>query len=247
MKIRNTHYKFKKTVGKRTQKLVMSLCFLLIVGSVTSPHAIAQNLEAGEDPLLPPEVVPLDPSVFAKPVQSQSQSRANEMVPTESGGAPGLSGNSNASISAQEYRKAAFDSLMNQDKAMPFSLPQYSSQKLEMIQTQMENQGNNMGLSPLMTPRFDGSLAQSDSIRSGQMENFAPAYSQTLAGSVRNPVAYRPSRLAGFSHAVSLASLFGLSALSGVYAGRRSPYGYYGLGLMGLGLANYGFRNGFRF
>jgi hypothetical protein len=65
--------------------------------------------------------------------------------------------------------------------------------------------------------------------------------SQTLSGGVKSPNVGKPSQLNGIKHTLGLASSFG----GGIMTGVSSPGGLYSLGLMGVGLTNYGLSNSF--
>jgi len=108
------------------------------------------------------------------------------------------------------------------------------------------------GLTPGAGPNSNPQgLGQSGWITPQQQNNgqAVPAQSQMLSGGVQNQVPQMANRQgAGYSHNVSALSGFGLSALGMGMALRGSPSALYGsTGLTGVGLLNYGFRNGFRF
>jgi hypothetical protein len=78
----------------------------------------------------------------------------------------------------------------------------------------------------------------------------APAQSQTLSGQAQQQSYPKknsgPSKLAGAARMASLATMFGSGALTGALMTRgASPMGFYGPGLMGASMMNYGMRSGF--
>ncbi len=205
-----------------------------------------------QESLLPPEVVPLDPQVASKMSQTQAATRAlGNNFDTQS--APGLvqAGGNTSTVpaglplstgqSAQDFRQAAFNSLMGQPVA-PVA-PQVNP-NLQMMQAQM-------GQAPGMTPQMSGQAGQSAWVTPGltapgMASNQAAGgmQSQTLSGGVKNPEIGRPSKLSKLSHGVGLATMIG----SGVFVGAamsRNPSSMFSTGLFGLGLANYAMRNGF--
>ncbi len=196
-----------------------------------------------QESLLPPEVVPLDPQVASKMSQTQAATRAlGNNFDTQS--APGLvqAGGNTSTVpaglplstgqSAQDFRQAAFNSMMCQP--VTAAAPQVNP-NLQMMQGQM-------GQAPGMTPQAGQSAWVTPGMTAANQTGVG-VQSQTLSGGVRNPEIGRPSKLSKLSHGVGLATMIG----SGVFVGAamsRNPASMYSTGLFGLGLANYAFRNG---
>jgi hypothetical protein len=201
--------------------------------------ATAAGLGLDQDSLLPPEVVPLDPSVASRMSQSQAQSRAADMNASAPGlsNTPGLSNGSPGQapaapgMTAQEFRKAAFDSLYNQGTLPPSALNQNPS--LQAMQGQM---GQMPGQNPM-----NGQLHQSTWSGQGVPQQ------QTLTGSVSQPK--QNNKLKKVSHVLNTATALGGGVLVGalMFRGASSPSAALGMGLLGAGVLNYGLRNAFRF
>lgn len=244
---------YAKDTTKNNQRAManaaLSLTLVLGMFAANMPVASAQGMGPDQESLLPPEVVPLDPQVASKMTQSQAASRAvGSNIDTQS--APGLvaSGGSNnvpaglplsTGQSAQDFRQAAFNSLMGQ-QVTPAAPP--VNPNLQMMQGQM-------GQAPGMTQPLSGQTGQSAWVTPGLTStgmsgnSSGGMQSQTLSGGVKNPEIGRPSKLSKLSHGVGLATMLG----SGIFVGAamsRNPASMYSTGLFGLGMANYAFRNG---
>lgn len=202
-----------------------------------------------QESLLPPEVVPLDPQVATKMSQTQAASRAMSSTDAVPGMAPGAGSNNipaglpaAATQSPQDFRQAAFNNLMGQPVA-PAAPP--VNPNLQMMQAQMApgmNQAPGMaqqgqvGQSAWVTPGLNQS-GMSPNQAAGGMQ------SQTLSGGVKNPEIGRPSKLSKLSHGIGLATMLGSGVVVGA-AMSRNPASLYSTGLFGLGVAQYGLRNG---
>jgi hypothetical protein len=124
-----------------------------------------------------------------------------------------------------------FDKLMGQSPVTP----QISNPNLQMMQGQMgqmpsaqqPNQSQFGGNAPGTAP---GMIA----------DNPGQTQSQTLSGGVKSPNTNKPSKLAGLSHTLGMATSFGAAGMSGA----SSSQGLYSLGLMGVSLLNMGMRSG---
>lgn len=231
-------------------KVALSLTLILGMFAANMSAAGAQGMGPDQESLLPPEVVPLDPQVATKMSQSQAATRAvGNNFDTQS--TPGLVSNGSSSTvpaglplstgqSAQDFRQAAFNSLMGQ-QVTPAAPP--VNPNLQMMQAQM-------GQAPGMTQPLNGQAGQSAWVTPGLTapgmaanQQAGGMQSQTLSGGVKNPEIGRPSKLAKLSHGVGLATMLG----SGVFVGAamsRNPAAMYSTGLFGLGMANYALRNG---
>jgi hypothetical protein len=215
-------------------KVRTSFLGLLVVSAmIISPAAVsAQGVGPDQDSLLPPEVVPLDPSAISKMAPSQSNSPASNF-----GSVPGLSNSSEPvapTQSAQDFRKSMFDKLMGQPPVTPqISNPNLQSMQGQMGQMPSAQQPNQFG-------QF-GAPANSPGSGPGMIaDNPGRTQSQTLSGGVKSPNTNKPSKLAGLSHTLGTATAFGAAGLSGA----SSPQGLYSLGLMGVSLINVGLRGG---
>jgi hypothetical protein len=204
-----------------------------------SRNCILQGLGPDQDSLLPPEVVPMDSTAAANYQASQSQpaqmnpysapaaaaNHAMSQAPTAAAAAPAA-----AMQSSQEWRKAAFDSLMNN----PSAQPAFGTQQPQMA----ANNGSQAGMGQSGWTGANGQPMQ------------APAQSQTLSGQTQQQSYPKknsgPSKIAGVAHMASMATMFGSGALTGALMTRgSSPMGFYGPGLMGASMMNYGLRSGF--
>lgn len=227
--------------GKRIALVALSV-FLSCAGAFQA--AVAQNatnfgggLGAEQDSLLPPEVVPLDPATANSMAAQQANSRA--MSSSESNNVPGLVNNGppNGMMSAQDFRKAAFNSLYGQGQ-----LPQNPSQwQSGVAQNQYMGQNAPMGgpgQNPMMNPTYAPYQQQT--------ANAAPAQSQTLTGGTKNQPRVQDIRRGGFSNGLSAATAFGAGALTaGALFHPQNPM--VGLGIFGLTMSGFGVRNAFRF
>ncbi len=209
------------------------------------PAAQAQSASPSQDSLLPPEVVPLDanagaamqaaqtnsfnaPAVSAQPAQQPAQLPPQEMQ------------------TSQEWRKAAYASLMNNPNAQPIA-----NQQAQMAPPQMANQAPGMqapGMNPNMNnaPQQAGQLGQSGWMGGNGQPTPAANQSQTLTGQVQQQPTNKKnstSKLTGLAHAASMAAMFGSGAMVGALMMSRSPaYGAYSTGMFGGSLINYGAR-----
>jgi hypothetical protein len=230
----------------------VAMSLTLVLGMLVSnmPAAGAQGMGPDQESLLPPEVVPLDPQVANKMTQSQAATRAiGNNFDTQS--APGLvqGGGNNTSVPAglplstgqtpQEFRQAAFNSLMGQPVA----------QAAPQVNPNLQSMQGQMGQAPGMNSSMNGQVGQSAWVTPGTtpgLSNQASGgmQSQTLSGGVRNPEIGRPSKLSKLSHGVGLATMLGSGVMMGAVMS-RNPASLYSTGLFGLGVASYGLRNGF--
>jgi hypothetical protein len=209
----------------------------VLVGAMTMmPAAVnAQGVGPDQDSLLPPEVVPLDPSAISRTSAAPNNQASNF------GSAPGLSNGSSQppepTQSAQDFRKAYFDSL-NQAPIRQLT----NNPNLQMMQGQMgqfppsqqPNQPNSLNPSQFGSnaPGSAPGLVASDPGQTMQ--------TQTLSGGVKDQTANnKPSKLAKAQHTLGLATSFGAAGMSGMSSGA----GMYSLGLMGVSLMNMGLRS----
>ncbi|MBI4533778.1 MAG: hypothetical protein HY711_07500 [Candidatus Melainabacteria bacterium] len=250
------------TTSKTSNKpgAVALVLFLFIgqvsVGQSVYAQALSQGTSTGlypvatfqgEDTLLPPEVVPLEPLAASRMSQAQAQSRASGYGEAVAQGNLASGDPLSALQSAQDFRKAALNSLMGQGQlpgqmatanqgqtTMPYNTSQLGSSPLITSNTNSDVQ---LGQSSWMQPGQNPSAAQSSQVSHGQM--------QTLSGGVKQKQVHRDIRRSGLSNALSALGGFG----SGVMVGSmvRNPNTAFGLGMFGLGLTGFGVRNAFRF
>lgn len=228
----------------------------------------SNNFGSEQDSLLPPEVVPIDPTSAGRVAQSQALNfEPAQTVPGLAGGAETSGSHALAKMqSAKDYRKAALESLMNQKVApyqysgsgsafgnqlgaqMPGQVPGQQVQGIPPLDTNSMQQapltvgqnGTQLGMSPIMQPGAAGNVSAPQTIALQQSQ------SQTLTGSVKKAKATRQdTRRGGFTHAASALTGFG----SGFFMGSvlRSPGSLAGFGLYGLASTGLGMRNGLRF
>ena len=228
-------------------KLSTTLVVALAVQCVGNMQAAsAQGLANPDtDSLLPPEVVPLEPSAASKMVQSQAQSRQAAMsspyMNTTPASTPGLTTDNGANnypggtMSAQDFRKAAFNSVMGVPQSqMPqqaLGNPSFQGMQGQMGQMPGQYQPGQQSqpwTAPGMADNQTASLTQS----------------QTLSAGQKNPEVGKPSKLSGLAHGASLATSLGGGLMLGAMMGFRNPAGLYPLGLYGLGLGSYTMMNG---
>jgi hypothetical protein len=198
-----------------------------------SRNCIVQGLGPDQDSLLPPEVVPMDSTAGANYQASQQQAAQMNPAVVDSHAmsqAPAAAAPAQAMQSSQEWRKAAFDSLMNNPSAQPV----FGTQQPQMAAMN----GSQAGVGQSGWTGANGQPMQ------------APAQSQTLSGQAQQQSFPKknsgPSKLASVAHMASMATMFGSGALTGALMTRSySPLGFYGPGLMGASMMNYGLRNGF--
>jgi hypothetical protein len=136
---------------------------------------------------------------------------------------------------SQEWRKAAFNSMMNNPNAQPIYAPQANPQLVSMQgqMGQMPNQPSGLGQSPWMNT-------------SGQ-PMMGANQTQTLSGGVqqqpiKNQNGRKINKLAGISHTIGMVSLFGGGMLMGSLMSGRMAINPMSTGLMGVGLTNYAMR-----
>jgi len=233
------------------QKAVVALSLLLTTMSGSVQVVCAQDMSpagsfsssgtigADQDSLLPPEVVPLDPSVANTMSSTQAQNRQAEISNNNSVGndasVPGLV-DDNPNSQAQgmqhvkDFRKAAFESLYNQQPQQPMQMDAGVS---------FDNYGQQ--------PGAPGQQPGVNAYQPGTMANAGgPPQSQTLSGGSKIKPKVRDIRRAGFSNTLSAVAGFGAGALTAGYLMRPQNM-WMGAGLFGLSMTGFGVRNGFRF
>lgn len=215
-----------------------------IDASASSLQPTGVGLE--QDSLLPPEVVPLDPAAASSLVKSQEQAR--NFALNSSAGTMQTTANGRSSINgmqtAQDFRKAALNSLTNQSPIQGQFVPNafMSGQGIGSLAGQGSSIANGQ--------QANGQLGQSSWIRPGQdapalaSSTAGASQSQTLTGGVKNQPIRRDTKRGGFSNAFSALAGFGSGMMLGSMV--RYPNSALGLGLFGLGASGFGIRNGFR-
>jgi hypothetical protein len=201
------------------------------------PQAFAQGISPDQDSLLPPEVVPLDAAG-----NNNFAAAPTQMTPAGTSSMPSSSApafNPGEMQTAQQWRKAAFDSMTNNPNVTPAftnNNPALMSQQGQMGQMpgQMgQNGAPGIGQSPWMNAQ-------------GQPMTGA-AQTQTLSGAVaqqpnQNPNGKKGSKLNGVSHTLSMMTMFGGGMLMGSLMSGRMAINPMSTGLMGVGLSNYALR-----
>lgn len=227
-----------------------SFALMLVVVMQSALPAMAQyQLEAEQDSLLPPEIVPLDPQMAKKMADSQAQARqqngnfsnmtANDPVLNQAMNNNGGNMGNNNFQNSQQMRNDMMNGLMGQPNAMP-----------NMGNNSMVPGLNNNNAQP---PAFanNGTTTSSDWITPGQDPNSnMTAYgnvtqTQQLSAPSPHPTVRRDIRRSGISHAVSGLAGFGAGALVGTMI--RRPNNLWGLGMTGAMMTGFGTRNAFRF
>lgn len=226
---------------KSIAKLALNLALVSSLFGQSLPAMAQYSLEAEQDSLLPPEVVPLDPSVAQKMAQDQAQARQN------------FGSNTNGQNAAMAGSPMANNGMssgnmgdMNGQNNGQMNNGQNNGQMNNMAQGQFDNsnQGGGQGGVP-------GSTGTSDWIMPGQDQSSPmTAYgnvsqTQTLSAPPSNPIVRRTTRRGGMGTAVSALAGFGAGALVGTMI--RRPNSMYGLGMTGLMMTGFGTRNAFRF
>jgi len=211
--------------NKKQTMTVLVLAMALWNGS----SCLAQTGMMGDDSMLPPEVVPIDPNVVMQQPQAASNAAgmaAGQMV-------PGMTGGINGMQTAQQASRSMYDSLMGSNGQLP---PQFANNAPQGFSPA----GNGLGPAP-------NQLGQSGMMQPGQNAGgpLVHAQTQTLTGSVKYKPTRHDTRRGGFSNAFSSIAGFG----SGIAMGGlvRRPSTLLGLGMFGGGLTGFGSRNGFRY
>lgn len=222
--------------------ILMALLGQLII----TPATQAQGLGPDQDSLLPPEVVPLDANGGASMQASQQQAmQAAQQQQAMSQGnsfAPGMSNQQQAAPQQEmqtpgEWRKAAYESMMNNPNAQPVFAP-----------PQQAHMGQAPGQGSIGQPQMgqQPQLGQSGWQAGNGQAMAASTQSQVLSGQVQQPNYNKKggnSKLSGLAHTASMATMLGGSFLTGALMMRRSPgYGIYSGGMMGAQMLNYGLR-----
>jgi hypothetical protein len=221
---------------KSIAKMALNLALVSCLFGQSLPAMAQYALEAEQDSLLPPEVVPLDPAVAQKMAQDQAQARQN------------FGSNTNGQNAAMAGNPAGNNGMSNGMNSNMGNMGDMSNGNMQnqnnMAQGQFDNSNQGQGVAP-------GSTGTSDWIMPGQ-DSSSPmtAYgnvsqTQTLSAPPSNPIVRRSTRRGGMGTAVSALAGFGAGALVGTMI--RRPNSMYGLGMTGLMMTGFGTRNAFRF
>lgn len=221
----------------KKRQLLISFSLLLATANAAQAQSMEGTMEgmSSEDSLLPPEVVPFDPSVANSMTASQAQSRQSNMTGSADMSAPGLVGNQPAQ-SAQDIRKQAFESLYAQggQNQMPQSGQWRAGNPLQ-------RPGNAPGNVPGMQGMPGQPYAPMMANNQQQQQGYA-AQSQTLTGAPKAQPQQRSTRRAGFSNVLNYATAFGAGAIMSGFLIRPNNAllgsGMYGLSMTGLGVRN---------
>ena len=201
----------------------------------------ASQPSADQDSLLPPEVVPLDPTAASnlsavEAAKRQAQAMNGSGTPGTNGGAPtqafvpGLvapqAPGSGPMMSAQQMRSAAYNSLYNQNNVPPQWQQQNGSVSFN----------NQPPINPALTAPYPAAMA-----------NTQPPQSQTLSGGAPTYPTQNITR-GGLTNTVSGVAGLATAGLMANYLIRPSSAGsaMMGLGMFGLMMTGFGARNGFR-
>jgi hypothetical protein len=211
----------------------VALALLLSNGAA----ALAQDAMLGDD-LLPPEVVPLDPTT-ASSVQAPRATAPNAgagAVATDGQVVPGLVNNGvpGNMQTAKDARAAAFNALYGQG--------QLQQQQPFAAGGVMQNQV------PGMDPNANAMNGSGSGAYGSQVAAQPPmtASTQRLSGPTKNQPKIRDTKRGGLSNGISAVSAFGTGALlSGALMRNTNPM--MGLGIFGLTMTGFGVRNAFRF
>lgn len=228
------------------------LAFTLVIGTIVAGQgAQAQSADlSGMDSLLPPEVVPLDPTAASQLSATQAESR--QVQAGSDASAPGLvaGGNDTGMQSAQDFRKSAFDSLYNQGQMPQAGQPQWRAGGVS-FQPQTMPMQQPMGMQPMQQPSFapPGSPQFSQYPSTPGMTPgalYSAHQTQTLSGAPKSQPMHKDRRKGGFSHALSALAGFGAGAIT--HGAMMNPQSaMMGLGMFGATMTGFGVRNASRF
>jgi hypothetical protein len=236
------------SANKKTGLLKLVCLTLLLTFAGTTQVASAQyastngyggGLGPDQDSLLPPEVVPLDPSTANSMATQQAEKRVQTGFGSGAEGqVPGLvNSGTNGMMTAQDYRKAAFNSLYGQGQ-LPQNQSQMQWQASGVSQNQVVGQNPDFGLGQ--------NSMNSPTYAPYQPSSSMPASSQTLTGGTKSQPKIRDTRRGGFTNTVSsLASLGAGAFAAGALLHPQSPM--VGAGIFGMTMTGFGNRNSFRF
>jgi hypothetical protein len=259
----------KKTTGTRRIYMSIGLSLTLLVSVLACVPAFAQESGSGlgmdQESLLPPEVVPLDPSAASQMSRSQAASREATLgSSTASQSVPGLSGLQPLTPpsdmqSAQDFRKSMFNSLYNQgtlapNNQAPQAAPSFQGQQGQGQQGQGQQGQGQQGMMTQQPQQQSNQFGQSQQpnqqvSQSGWMNANGAPQQQTLSGGVQNPSGKPNNTFNTVKHVLGTATGFGGGVLTGALMMQNrasSPYAMLGLGLMGASVLNYGMRNAWR-
>ncbi len=248
-------------------ELLISISLLLQAQPV-----LAQGMEAGymqtmspsssigpeQDSLLPPEVVPLDPSTASSLSASQAQTREASMASSQQS-VPGMvDADTAAPIQAapfqaappQDLRKQAFDQLYGGQNTLPpdamqkiWRAGQQPAQAAMPMQAQ--DQANSMAsMAPQFAPQSQMGGPNYQMAANQQMQQGYIAQSQTLTGPSQNQPQQVNTKRGGLSNILNYASAFGAGALT---SGFWSNNPWMGAGMYGMTMTGFGVRNNSRF
>lgn len=226
--------------NNRIAKMTLAVALVSCLFGQTLPAMAQYSLQAEQDSLLPPDVVPLDPAVGQKMSQAQAAARQNM----------------NNSSYGQQSAMAGDPSGMNTGMSNGMSNGNGGGMQnftQGNMQPNMQAMGQpNMQGQPSMQGQAPGTTGTSDWIMpGGQNQNSSTtAYgnvsqTQTLTAPPSNPIVRRSTRRGGMGTAVSALAGFGAGALVGTMI--RRPNSLFGLGTAGLMLTGFGTRGGYRF
>lgn len=212
------------SLNNRRAILLTGALSVMLSGATAAGAQATDAIMGGEDSLLPPEVVPLEPEAANAMAQKQAALRAAQMTagPTTAPMVPGMPAGMQTS---QDATKAAYASLMGNNGQLPAQFANRAGQGLSMNPPGLASaNGSQLGQSPLVQP--------GQSIPQGQ--------SQTLSGGVKYKPVQHDTRRGGFSNALSAVAGIGSGILVGGLV--RRPSTALGVGMFGVGLSGFGSR-----
>ncbi len=229
----------------RIAKLALAVALVSCLFGQTLPAMAQYSLQAEQDAMLPPDVVPLDPAVGQRMSQAQAAARQNNANNSYNNGQQSaMAGDPSMANGMSNGMSNGMPNNMSNDQGMQNNFNNQSQGQFNNMQ-----QANNMGQPNGNAP---GSTGTSDWIMPNGQDQNAPmtAYgnvsqTQTLTAPPSNPIVRRSTRRGGMGTAVSALAGFGAGAMVGTMI--RRPNTLFGLGATGLFMTGFGTRNGFRF
>ena len=233
-----------------------------------SQPSMAQGLEAGsmqsinpqggilgpdQDSLLPPEVVPLDPSTASALSNNQTQARQQNMQQMDMQNmdtAPGLMAPQpvqNASApNPQDLRQQAFGQLYGGQTSLPPDAMQQiwragQQAPQQNAGTQNGNPNNFPGMPDAMPGGPNYQMANNQPNQQGYV-----AQSQTLTAQSKNQPSQQNTRRGGISNVLNYASAFGAGAMTSSFF-MNPGNAWLGAGMFGMTMTGLGVRNNSRF
>lgn len=213
---------------KRNAKLKLAalpLSFVLLGSFVHGGSA--QGLGMEQDSLLPPEVVPVDPSIAARMMRNQANSVSSFDTTPETANVPGLVPTYQASAGNNPYKQ--MQKAMNDSMHGRAAMPAFPNNVNQLNQINANMPGRNPYLVPMGTNPVPNQTAQDmanqNMVAVNSPVSDGPGFgqSQTLTGGSTNPMVRRDTRRGGFSNAFS--SFPGLMKIPTTFLGPGIGFG----------------------